>query len=169
VEDRIRAGRCERARAWTSLALDGELSELERRLHSAHLGRCPACAAFAADLEAIAGTLRATPPVEAETSVAGAWEGPARRRRRTAPAVRVVGSASAAAAAAAAGFAMFTLGAISVHDPKPAPRPAPIVVDATSVVDASQEMTALREARRVVLLAAMPQREAGERSGPNPL
>ncbi len=50
---------CERARAWASLRMDGELSELESALLEAHLGRCDACSTFAVGTERVAGALRA--------------------------------------------------------------------------------------------------------------
>ena len=40
---------CDRARAWVSLKLDGELSELEGFMLESHLARCEACRAFATD------------------------------------------------------------------------------------------------------------------------
>lgn len=54
-------GRCDRARAWASLELDGELSQLERALLAAHTRRCESCAAFAAELRALTETLRSAP------------------------------------------------------------------------------------------------------------
>ncbi|MBA2475476.1 MAG: zf-HC2 domain-containing protein [Actinobacteria bacterium] len=50
--------RCERARAWVALALDGELSELEGRLLAAHLERCAPCRAVRSELEQITGAIR---------------------------------------------------------------------------------------------------------------
>jgi predicted anti-sigma-YlaC factor YlaD len=49
---------CERARAWSSLRTDGELSELESALLDAHLGRCEPCRSFAHGAEAVAAALR---------------------------------------------------------------------------------------------------------------
>jgi anti-sigma factor RsiW len=48
---------CERARRWSSLRVDGELSELESTLLEAHLGSCPACVAFARGTETVAVAL----------------------------------------------------------------------------------------------------------------
>jgi predicted anti-sigma-YlaC factor YlaD len=50
---------CERTRARVSLALDGELSQVERALLRAHVGRCTECAAFARDLDGLTQELRA--------------------------------------------------------------------------------------------------------------
>jgi hypothetical protein len=52
---------CDRAQAWAALAPDGELSELEHKLLDAHLARCHACEAFAADVVSVADALRAEP------------------------------------------------------------------------------------------------------------
>ena len=49
---------CERAREYASLRLDGELSELEEALLSAHLSRCDICHTFDADIRAMASALR---------------------------------------------------------------------------------------------------------------
>jgi hypothetical protein len=56
--------RCERARLWVSLELDGELSEVERALLEEHVTRCPACAVVRADLDALTATIRQAPLVE---------------------------------------------------------------------------------------------------------
>src|SRR5207244_3574511 len=52
---------CERIRAQVSLELDGELSELERRMLSAHLDRCDDCSDYARDLSRITDDLRSAP------------------------------------------------------------------------------------------------------------
>jgi anti-sigma factor RsiW len=53
--------RCDRARQWASLELDGELSELERSLLQAHLERCAECAPVVAEVRAIAARMREMP------------------------------------------------------------------------------------------------------------
>jgi predicted anti-sigma-YlaC factor YlaD len=53
--------RCDRAREYASLRLDGELSEFERALLDSHLERCPSCRAFAGDLVAVTERLRSAP------------------------------------------------------------------------------------------------------------
>lgn len=50
---------CERAREYASLRLDGELSELEEALLSAHVSRCESCRAFADGIDSATGQLRA--------------------------------------------------------------------------------------------------------------
>jgi len=57
----VRPSICERVRAQVSLQLDGELSELERRLVASHLDRCPECAAFERDVVDFTGSLRDAP------------------------------------------------------------------------------------------------------------
>ena len=52
---------CERAHAWASLELDGELSQLERALLRAHLRRCEACTASAGEMRAFTSALREAP------------------------------------------------------------------------------------------------------------
>ena len=52
---------CDRARAWVSLRLDGELSELEGFMLESHLARCEACRAFAADTVGFTTALRTAP------------------------------------------------------------------------------------------------------------
>ena len=52
---------CERARAWVSLRIDGELSELESALLDAHLRRCEACCRFAQGAQQVAVAVRSAP------------------------------------------------------------------------------------------------------------
>jgi ferric-dicitrate binding protein FerR (iron transport regulator) len=52
---------CERARAWSSLAVDCELSELERAHLRSHLAECEACTAFLVGAREIAQELRTAP------------------------------------------------------------------------------------------------------------
>ena len=87
---------CDRAHAWVSVALDGELSEVEQILLRAHMGRCAACARFAGDLEALTRELRAA-PLERPAVL-----GMAPRRRSVAMRSLQLGAAAAAAVALAA-------------------------------------------------------------------
>jgi predicted anti-sigma-YlaC factor YlaD len=52
---------CERAQAWASLDVDGELSQLERALLAAHLRRCAACADARAEVHALSELVRGAP------------------------------------------------------------------------------------------------------------
>jgi anti-sigma factor RsiW len=67
---------CERARFWASLALDGELSELEQAALDEHLAGCAGCASFVAGLGGFTALLRAAPLESPPTAL----ELPLRRR-----------------------------------------------------------------------------------------
>src|SRR5688572_4306769 len=88
--------RCERAREWLSLSLDGELSRFERALVDRHLSTCAECAAFGAELAAFTERVRATPlePLAHPVAV------PVRRTRRV---FRPAQAAAAALAVVAVG------------------------------------------------------------------
>ena len=68
---------CERARECASLRLDGELSEFEVALLTAHLTRCEPCRSFARELESVTNHVRSTPLAHLEQPIAL----PAARRR----------------------------------------------------------------------------------------
>jgi predicted anti-sigma-YlaC factor YlaD len=59
---RERPQKCERARAWISAELDGELSEFESVLLLSHLGQCVSCSTFRADTSTFSAALRDAPP-----------------------------------------------------------------------------------------------------------
>jgi predicted anti-sigma-YlaC factor YlaD len=59
--DAVLSAECERAREWASLALDCELSELERVHLRTHLAECESCAGFLAGLREVTHELRAAP------------------------------------------------------------------------------------------------------------
>lgn len=93
MSERPRGILCDRARNWASLAPDGELSELERKLLGSHLDRCDACANFAVHVAAVAAELRAASlePLERPISV------PSWRRRPAYARLSAVGAAAAVA------------------------------------------------------------------------
>lgn len=93
---------CERAREWASLGLDGELSELERALLSAHTKRCYACAQYVAEVGVITTVIRETPLQRLSYPV----ELPIRRRLGWSSRVLQAGAATAAVVAATAGLAL---------------------------------------------------------------
>ena len=57
----IQGGICDRAREWTSLRLDGELSPLEDECCERHLEVCDECRAFEYDVRWATDVLRLTP------------------------------------------------------------------------------------------------------------
>lgn len=57
----LTARNCERVRAQVSLLLDGESSQLERRMVAAHLTRCADCRAFEQSVAEFTAELRAAP------------------------------------------------------------------------------------------------------------
>lgn len=166
MSDLVRDTRCERARAWAALAPDRELSQLERRLLAAHLAHCASCAAFADQVDLVAGQLRLLPLEQVPPAACPV----VRRRRRLAPAQRVAGKVAAVAAATAVGVAVYSLDTWPVGDVDPGPAPAPIIVDATSGADVAEEIAIMRKARRAALLGVVATpRRAGERPGVQPV
>ena len=91
----LRAERCERARQWVSLALDGELSELEHALLDAHVGQCEDCRAFQEETASSTHLLRTAGLAELRAPIALP-----RRVRRTPVRTVQVGIAAAVAVAA---------------------------------------------------------------------
>jgi anti-sigma factor RsiW len=87
---------CDRAHQWVSLRLDGELSQLEGALLDAHLARCSACAAYAADVDGLTRDLRSALLESLEQPIAVP-------RRRRIPLRLANVSAAAALLAVAAG------------------------------------------------------------------
>jgi len=91
----VLAAECERARTWASLSIDGELSQFGQAQLRAHVGRCVACAAYAQNLETLAGELRRAPLEQPTTDVMPV------ARRSTARRALQLGAAAAAVAIAA--------------------------------------------------------------------
>lgn len=86
---------CSRARSWSSLGLDDELSELELRWLHAHLRRCGECRAFERRVRRLTATLREQPRVPLECPIGV----PSRRQLELPRAgLRRVASATSAAA-----------------------------------------------------------------------
>jgi predicted anti-sigma-YlaC factor YlaD len=85
-------GKCDRARQWASLELDGELSSFERALLENHLAGCASCSEFRAEISGLTGALRAAP----YEPFAGVVLGRTRRRvhLRLAPAVAAMAVAA---------------------------------------------------------------------------
>jgi putative zinc finger protein len=111
----VLAAECERARTWASLAIDCELSELERAHLRAHLARCEDCAVFVGGLREVTHELRAAPlPLPSRPLV------PCTRRGRRVP--LALATIAIVVAATAGGFA----GSLRS-------KPAPAAVTATGV------------------------------------
>jgi anti-sigma factor RsiW len=137
-------GHCLRAREWSSLRADGELSELESELLERHLAGCSECADFEARLRAVTRTLRTT-PVERSGTV---LELP-RPSRLAIPRQRVL---ALAAVIMAAGVG--SLVGSSFQRPAPsAPSPASAQVSLLS-----RDLTQLRQLPRSRHLAPNPSR-----------
>lgn len=85
-------GKCDRARQWASLELDGELSSFERALLESHVRACPSCAAFREDVGGVTSALRSAPYEPFSGIVVG------RARRRLG--IRLAPAAAAMAVAA---------------------------------------------------------------------
>ncbi|HEX2495843.1 MAG TPA: zf-HC2 domain-containing protein [Gaiellaceae bacterium] len=81
---------CERARECASLRLDGELSEFEQALLTAHLDRCDPCRSFARELDALTSHVRTTPLARLEQPVSL----PSRRRISTRRHVEIAAAAA---------------------------------------------------------------------------
>lgn len=127
-----RHGRCDRARQWASLRLDGELSELEEVLLEKHLEGCSACRAFAARMERTTELVRLTPTEIPEIEYA-----PPERRVIHLPVGR-----RAAIVAIAAAAALGSLVGSSLQQPatKPATPTAPKVSLLTRDVDQLRQL-----------------------------
>jgi predicted anti-sigma-YlaC factor YlaD len=115
---------CDRAREAASLALDGELSQLERALLGRHLDRCPACAAFSADVSALTQELRAAEVVRLERPI----ELPL--RRRVGHGIRHAGAWAAAASVAVT--ALLAVTALPAQRVRPGTPAVPIVGQSTN-------------------------------------
>ena len=88
---------CARVREQVSLALDGELSQLEQRMLESHVARCAACASYAEDVRDFTGRMRMSPLHTMRRPVVV-------RRARSLSAARVQVGVAAALALAALGL-----------------------------------------------------------------
>jgi anti-sigma factor RsiW len=117
--ERVTAAVCERVRAFVSLELDGELSELERSVLEAHTEDCDACREYRASVVGYTHALRLSAPQAPGRSF---WI--PRPRRRLAP--------FSITAAAAAAVAVFVGGFVTVLSSAEPPRsPGPGVTNQT--------------------------------------
>ncbi|MBW3593836.1 MAG: zf-HC2 domain-containing protein [Actinobacteria bacterium] len=108
--------RCAAVRERCSLRLDGELSQLERKLLSRHLARCGGCREYDAALRATIELVRSAPLETPSRSLAP----PLPARRSPGRRARLVAALSAAA---------LVMGVLvgSLRQPAPAPQPSPEV------------------------------------------
>ena len=138
--------RCDRAREYASLRLDGELSELEGALLDSHVDHCPSCRAFSEDLVGLTGQLRTAPLARPELAVS-------LPRRRFAALRRAQLSAAAAAVVSVVGigtlFGMLSSSATTTG--RTAPRMASLAA----------ENREFRDMRREVLKTTHPERHPG--------
>jgi anti-sigma factor RsiW len=88
---------CDRVRAQVSLELDGELSQLEQRMLTAHLERCAECARYAEDVRDLTRRIRSAPLAQMQRPVVV-------RRRRPITTTRIQIGVAAALALAALGL-----------------------------------------------------------------
>jgi putative zinc finger protein len=139
--------RCERARQWSSLRLDGELSELEGALLEKHLETCGSCVSFDQRLTATALSLRTAPPEPPRV----------RFRIPTRTEVRFPVARRLAVAAIAAALALGSLvGSTLRHPTRPAPASPQISL-------LTRDLTQLRQIPRGKhITPAPPARQPGE-------
>jgi predicted anti-sigma-YlaC factor YlaD len=131
------ASRCDRARAWVSLRVDGELSQLESALLDAHLRRCAGCSSFATEVEASTLAVQAAPLVLLEGPIVI----PVRRRSAR------TGGLVAAAAVVAASLAAALVGIHQLNGSGRTPRQ-------TAMISSTSETgNSFRELRREQLIA----------------
>jgi predicted anti-sigma-YlaC factor YlaD len=134
---------CDRARAWVSLRLDDEISELEERLLETHLQGCASCREFEASVRGAVVALRGQPPERIEHPVVVAG-------RRRLP-VRLRAVASVAAVVAVVVGVTTVLGTQAWRGPSshtPAPLPAAVAPDDQDIKQ--------RHALRVLQLGGRP-------------
>jgi predicted anti-sigma-YlaC factor YlaD len=146
------AASCARARSWTSLELDGELSQFERVFLAAHLRGCAECERFAGEVRTATRLVRETPLRAPERAVVL----PAGRRRRPVLALRLV--AAATLIAIAAGLGILT-GSFSSTPSAPAEGPG----DVAFLDDAPSQERELKDLRRIA--PAAPPRERANPPG----
>jgi anti-sigma factor RsiW len=138
-------GLCLRAREWSSLRADGELSELESELLERHLAGCSDCAGFEARLQAVATTLRAAPLEQPRGRVSLPP-----RRRPAIPKQRVL-----AIAAVIMATGVGALVGSSIQRPAPSV-PGPSLAPQVSLL--SRDLTQLRQLPRSPRVAPNPSR-----------
>jgi predicted anti-sigma-YlaC factor YlaD len=138
--------RCDRAREYASLRLDGELSAFECSLLDSHLDRCPSCRAFADDLVSVTDRLRTAPLERPNIAVT-------LPRRRYVPLRGLQAGAAAAAVVSVVG-----IGTLFGLLQSSATTPGRGVAKVGSMATEGREF---RDLRRAVLTAPHPERLPG--------
>jgi predicted anti-sigma-YlaC factor YlaD len=116
---------CERARTQVSLDLDGELSELERKMLDSHLAGCASCQAFSSGVTSFTHQLRAAPYEQMENRV------DVRRPSRSIPARFQFGLAAAVAVALIGSVLQLGIPGLSRGSRPPQPTQFPTLEDGT--------------------------------------
>ena len=138
--------RCDRAREYASLRLDGELSDFERALLDSHLERCPSCRAFADDLVGVTERLRTAPLEQPAIAIT-------LPRRRLVALRGIQVSAAAAAVVSVVGIGtLFGLLNSSATTP---------TRGAAKLASMASENRDFRDLRRAVLTAPQPEHPRG--------
>ncbi|TML89834.1 MAG: zf-HC2 domain-containing protein [Actinobacteria bacterium] len=126
---------CDRARMWASLAVDGEISEVERDSLRAHVAVCPACEAWAAGVVDLAQTLRTAPLAEPSRTL---FDPPIRSRHLQLRALQLAAAAAAVAASVGLGHL-----AASLTSPAGGKAPSRAAIAATQEPYIEQQQLAL--------------------------
>jgi predicted anti-sigma-YlaC factor YlaD len=140
---------CDRARAWVSLRLDDEISELEERRLEAHLRRCASCREFETTVHGAVVALRAQPPEQIDHPVVVS------SRRRLAGRRGAVASVAAVAAAVVGVTTVLSMMALK----SPSITHAPAALPAAVAPD-DQDIKQLR-ALRLLQLGGRPPHGSG--------
>ena len=140
---------CERSRAWISVRLDEELSELEEALLGAHLRSCAVCSEYEESVRGVVLAVRAQPLEQVEHPVVVAG------RRRIG--VRPIALARVAAAVAVVAGVTAVLGTESARHPAAGRLPAAVSAAAD---EGDLDVRQLR-ALRVIQLGGRPPRGSG--------
>jgi predicted anti-sigma-YlaC factor YlaD len=103
---------CDQAREYISLALDGELAEVERARMEAHTASCADCRAYGADVETATRALRSAEPEQPTYTVVLPHT-----RRFTVRTFQVASAAAAVVAIVAVGSVFQGIGQQSANQP----------------------------------------------------
>ncbi len=140
----IQGGLCDRAREWTSLRLDGELSPLEEELLDRHLELCDECRAFEYDVRWATDVLRLTPQ-----------ERPAKRLTIPTASKPRVSARRVTAVAAAAALAIGALVGSLVERPS-STTPSDVPSEISFLTNQQREANEFRKLPRTRILSPAP-------------